>query len=134
MPMPITEFDKRAEFVDREKMFDAIRKFFRRVTRVIGKRFGSFAPFPTAVFILQNLRQIPMIKRRKRLNSVFQKFVNEFVVKIQTFRIRLARCRREKRATTKLKNDNFSRRGFSSTEYLLCSDDNGRQQHRPSRR
>ena len=86
----IAQLEKGTELVDREDVLDAIGQSLRDVSGVVGERLRRVAIFPAAAVVLQHLRQVPVIERRKRLNAVGEQFVDQATVEVQAFRIRCA--------------------------------------------
>ena len=84
----ITEVHESSGLVEREDILDAIAYPLRDVTRVIRERPGRFAGLPSAEPVLERLRQIPVIQRRKRFDAVGQKFVQKAVVEVEAFGVR----------------------------------------------
>src|SRR3981081_304575 len=91
----VAEMDKPRAFVDREEGFYTVAQVSGDIPRIIGECLRGFARLPSTEAVLQRLRQIPMIERRKRLYSVCDQFVDYPVVKIQPLRVWLARSFRK---------------------------------------
>jgi len=79
----VTQFDERGQLVDREEILDPVAEFLTDVTGIIRKGFRSVARFPSADAVLERLRQVPVIERRERLDTVSEQLIHQAVVKIQ---------------------------------------------------
>ena len=85
--LAVTHFDEHREFVDSEESPHPVAQPLGDISRVVGERAGGVARLPAAPPILQGLRQIPMIERRERGDSVGEQFVDQAVVEIEALRI-----------------------------------------------
>src|SRR5262249_4395498 len=82
---------ERAKLIDREEVLYAVAELFSDVTRVVGERLCSLLRLPATVLVLERLRQIPVIQRRKRLDAGRFQFVDQAAVEVDPLRIGLAR-------------------------------------------
>src|SRR5262245_6653171 len=64
----ISTFYERPELVDREEARDAIAELLGDVSGVVCERLGGVLRLPTAVLVLERLRQIPVIQRDEGLD------------------------------------------------------------------
>src|SRR5258705_2659616 len=85
-PDPVSKFDESPELVDRKKMLYSIGETLGNVTGIIAERLRGIARLPTAAVVLKRLRQIPVIESGKWLDVVSEQFVDEAVVKVESFR------------------------------------------------
>src|SRR5262245_63240545 len=65
----VASLDERAELVDRKEVLDAIAEVLGDVPRVVGEGLGGVLRLPAAVFVLECLRQIPVIERGERFDA-----------------------------------------------------------------
>ena len=87
-PHLVTQLYKAAYLVHRHKVLYAVRKFPRRVARIIRKRLRRIAILP-APRIFQTLRQIPVIERAVRLNPSREQRIHHPVIEVEPSLIRL---------------------------------------------
>ena len=80
------------EFVGGKKVFDAVGEVFGDIARVIGECFGSVARLPAAC---EGLRQIPVEERNERGDAIFEQFVDDAIIVVDTLRVGLAFARRK---------------------------------------
>ena len=66
----VTRFHEDAEFVGGEEIPHPVAQPLGDISGVVGERAGGVTILPAALPILQDLRQIPMIKRCERRDSV----------------------------------------------------------------
>ena len=69
-------------FVNRRPQWDTIIQCAIHQRRVFGEPFHRFGTGPPAA-IFERLRQIPMIKRRHRLDFMFDQRIDEAIVEIE---------------------------------------------------
>src|SRR5260370_31083720 len=62
------DIHEREELVDREETLDPVAELPRNIAGIIGKRFGGVAGLPSAL-VLERLRQVPAVERRKRFDA-----------------------------------------------------------------
>src|SRR5262249_19334290 len=86
----IATLHERPELVDREVVLDAVAELLGHVPRVVGKGLRGLDRLPAAVFVLEGLRQIPVVQRRERLDARREQLVHEPAVEVEALRIRLA--------------------------------------------
>src|SRR5262245_21843624 len=70
----VSALDERPELVDREEARDAIAELLSDVPGVVGERLGGILRLPTAVLVLERLRQIPVIQRDEGLDAARLQF------------------------------------------------------------
>src|SRR5690606_35402387 len=87
---PMSHIDEVLELVEREEMAHAVAEVLRDIAGVVAEGFRRVARLPAA-FLLQRLRQIPMIKRGEGLDAGGEQLVDEPLVEIEAVRIRLPR-------------------------------------------
>src|SRR6266404_7324850 len=76
------------ELIDREETRDPVAKLPRDIAGIIRKRFGGVAGLPSAL-VLERLRQVPVVERRKRFDAGFEQRIDQAAVEVETLRIRL---------------------------------------------
>src|SRR5829696_8629660 len=91
----MAEMDEPGAFVDGEEVLHAVAQARRDIGGVIRKCLRRVARGPAAEAILQRLRQVPVIQRRKRRDAVRQQLVDKAVVEIEAFWVRRAGPLRE---------------------------------------
>src|SRR5262249_57901797 len=64
----VAALDERAELINREEVAHAVAQLLSHVAGIVRKGLPGIAVLPTTI-ILQCLRQIPMIQRRKWCNA-----------------------------------------------------------------
>src|SRR3954463_10404724 len=91
----MAEMDEPGAFVDGEEMLHAVAQARRDIGGVIREGLRRIARGPAAEAVLQRLRQVPMIQRRKRRDAVRERLVDKAVVEIEPFGIWRAGAFRE---------------------------------------
>src|SRR5258708_35827903 len=86
--------DEGEELIDREETRDPVAKLPRDIAGIIRKRFGGVAGLPSAL-VLQRLRQVPVVKGRKRFHAGFEQRIDQAAGEVETLRIRLTDPRGE---------------------------------------
>jgi hypothetical protein len=86
----MTHIDEGMELVDREEVLDPVAELFCHVTGVLCEGADCVHRLPGIVLVLQCLRQIPVVERRKRLDAGREKLVDQAVVEVQTLGVRFA--------------------------------------------
>src|SRR5262245_24653882 len=84
----MAQVHERPEFVDRKKVPNAITELLGHVPGIVRECLDCVARLPSAL-ILQSLRQVPMVQCCERRDPGSNKLVNETIVKIEPFLIRL---------------------------------------------
>ena len=90
----MTHVHETVTFIRRKVIFDAVAKLGDYVAGVIGKGTCCIARLPAA-FVLQGLRQIPMVECQEGLNAGSKEFINQATVEIHSFWVRMASTRRK---------------------------------------
>src|SRR5258708_35468812 len=80
--------DEGEELIDREETRDPVAKLPRDIAGIIRKRFGGVAGLPSAL-VLQRLRQVPVVKGRKRFDAGFEQRIDQAAVEVETLPILL---------------------------------------------
>jgi len=90
----MADIDEGEELVDGEEVGDAVAELRRHGAGIIRKRPGGVAGLPAAS-VLQRLRQIPVIERRKRLDAGFEQRIDEPAVEVETLCVGLTGAARK---------------------------------------
>src|SRR5262245_20943565 len=88
----VAALDERPKLVDREEVLYTIAELLRHVTCVIGEGLRRVLGLPTAVLVLQRLRQIPVIQRGERLDARRLQLVDQAAVEVEPIRVGLTRA------------------------------------------
>ena len=75
-------------------MPDAIAEFPGHISGVVSERLGRITRLPAA-FVLEGLRQVPVIERGERRDARLQQLIDQTVVEVETSRVWRARALRE---------------------------------------
>src|SRR5260370_30440078 len=79
----MADVDEGEELVDGEEVGDAVAELRRHMAGIICKCLGGVARLPAAS-VLQRLRQIPVIERRKRFYAGFEQRIDEPAGEVET--------------------------------------------------
>src|SRR6266403_5910094 len=90
----MAQFHERRALVEREEVPRPVAELFGDVAGIVRECLGGVAGFPPAA-ILQRLRQVPVIERRKGRDAAGEEVVEEPVVEVESFRIWRAGALRE---------------------------------------
>ena len=86
----VAELRENVLLVDRDPMLHAIAEALEHEFRVRGEIVGALPALPATVAVLERLRQIPVVERDHRRDAVLQAFIDDVIVKLDAFFIRLA--------------------------------------------
>jgi hypothetical protein len=82
----MAQFDEGRALIEREEVPRPVAELFGDVARIVRECLGGVARFPPAA-ILQRLRQVPVIERRERRDTVSEEVVEEPIVEVEPLRI-----------------------------------------------
>jgi hypothetical protein len=85
----IAPFDERRELVDREVVLHAVAEVPGYVARIFGERLRRLLRLPAPVFVVERLRQVPVVQRHERFDAGGEELVDEPLVEVETLRVRL---------------------------------------------
>src|SRR5215470_1161253 len=90
----MAQFHECRALVEREEVPRPVAELFGDVPGIVRECLGGVAAFPPTA-ILQRLRQVPVIERRERRDTVGDEVVNEPIVEVEALRIWRAGALRE---------------------------------------
>src|SRR5262245_19499419 len=91
----VTALYERAKLITRKEVLHSIAELLGDVPAIFGESFCCVLGAPSAGLVLQRLRQIPVIERRKRLDSGRLQLIYQAAIEVETLRVCLTRALRE---------------------------------------